>query len=366
MGEPASELQNNQENLEEKIDEPVESVHVIQKFEKTEKTEKIETHKEIHKEAHKSHNLPLQTNKNTQSTLHKDFFDDKEDKEENNIFNAKDIPSNIRSNIKNLIEETETEIVRPHDNKNKERDDNHVHQKDSHNIHNINTASNQNKNIKHVGSETQSEKIEKPLHHQGVFQSTVPSQINNISSSLNPQTHKQVQPQKYEDFSVSSSSLSIDHAKPKQNLIPQQENINAPFREIRDPKKQGVNVNNNTTSLGTNLNSKVNEKKNTNNNAQQMSSQMNSFPMMPMMPQNLQGPEYQSTYVPWMNPMGFYYPQQGVPGYDPNNPSVYPMMPMFYLPQGYYQQEDDNQMKKRQNRDNPQYPGSSNVNIFFI
>ena len=323
-----------------------------------------------------------------------------QEEEENNILNAKDIPSNIRSNIKNLIEESETEVRgaesehvgersaekqfekercsdKHHHHKQEEMvEKTHVNSKKEHHpqteekTHPTSHSSHVSQTTSHIPHSSQS---------QGVFTITNTSNVpnSNIKSHQN----------KFEEFAVSSSSLSIDQAKtnlPKQttnnsNILSSvqtsESSINAPFRDTRDQKKMTVTAGNGVNPQNVKNIKKEGTGSNPNMGAMTMPSGtgQNMMPQnmgMPMMPQGMpQSGEYQQGYAPWMSPMGFYYPQPqpGMQSYDPNTPSPYPMMPMYYLPQqGYYQQEEDGQQKKRAVRslETPQqFPGQNVQNV---
>jgi hypothetical protein len=263
-----------------------------------------------------------------------------------NLFNNKDIPSNIRSNIKNLFDENDS-IEQAGINTNTTHQTAKIHVNNNHNaqVHAPHSHSTQNNKHSHENAHHGGHSQHAQFQHQ--------SQLH-TQHEIVGQKPKRFQ----EEFVVSSSSMSI--STPKTNIsknisqVPLSTSgtntnnniINTPYQNTSftqqgaqgQVKKPINNVPSNPNSTGTTPNPSVkNAKKNESAGATEYSAGMPS-PYMP----------------PWgMSPMGFYMPPQNM-GFDPSQmggqPS-YPMMPMYYFPgYGYPQGEvDDNLHKNKKN-----------------
>ena len=276
------------------------------------------------------------------------------------LFNNKDIPSNIRSNIKNLFDEndsheqnvnskshitntTQSQTVQAHTQLSHQSQSPINKQQISHPTHSTQeTSSHSQDKHSNIGQHSQ-------LQHQ--------SQLN-----TQHQIHSQKPKRFNEEFSVSSSSMSIGTPSNKQGnkIIPQSQpvvstlgtnTVNTPYQNtsfthqgVQSQVKKPVN------SVSSNLGSNISSSSSSGNtpNPQNKGGKKNEQT----------GTEYpmSSPYMPpWgMSPMGFYMPPQGGMGYDPSqmgSNQMYPMMPMYYFPgYGYPQQEvDENMMKNKKN-----------------
>jgi hypothetical protein len=346
QGENAENLENVGE-LKHEVEEPeIENENFIDEPVKEEEEEKISA---------TAHTGLISPKKETVS--HAIQHDD-----DANLFNNKDIPSNIRSNIKNLFDEN----------------DSHEQSAKSHTattqVHTQHSQSPINKqhtpHATHVSHTTHSTLTHETSTHPQITQQDKHTHISQQSqlqhqSQLNTQhqIHSQKPKRFHEEFSVSSSSMSIGTPSNKQGnkIIPQSQpgmstlgtnTVNTPYQntsfthqgvqgQVKKPVNQvssvgSVNVGSNPSSSGSTPNPQVKGvKKNEPTGTE--------YPMTaPYMP-------------PWgMSPMGFYMPPQGGMGYDPSqmgNNQMYPMMPMYYFPgYGYPQGEvDENMMKNKKN-----------------
>jgi len=221
--------------------------------------------------------------------------------------------------------------------------------------HNLPKSTNKNNNQSHQNTQssqnTQNTQNTQNSHHQSTQNSQkVPTYQKSNEHNYEVSSKK---PEKKE-FTIHSDT-SFAMGKQVQNV--QTEKSNLPFSINQGTKynqqqqnTQQLNQNKQNTSQNT-LNTGQNINKNTSQQNTKKIDQSTNQPVVPT--EGFSTYPMQHGYPMYPPPMYFYPPQQGQ-NYDPNtvNPN-YPMMPFYYMPQGYgvptgqTQQEDESTKSKK-------------------
>jgi hypothetical protein len=244
--------------------------------------------------------INTQTNTLNQPTYSQNIH--KQSDNDSNIFSTKDIPSNIRSNIKDLIDDTD-----------------------------ISPTSNENK-YNNQSVEKENEQKQKKNFEQFAVQSSSMSIGNSNKVTIPPQVIKQ----------ANTTSITNNSTNTPNSYQSQSQNFNIP---LQNNKK---NTNTSNLQQGNNKNMKINE-------TIQQGTQPGPEYTQPYTPWGVSP----MGFYPFQNMQSMNYDSNSMGANQ-----VYPMMPMYYFP--YMQQPDvEDSMGKKKVGFPQNYPGQPNVNLNF-